>query len=155
MKRILSFFVVILVALFPLELALLNKDCIDSEIKIECKGTVCAIQPTSSNEPVEFEALVFDPKSLNDEPIENSFESSVVRIYYKDEKREKINFVTIKNGNVMTSLNFDDSVGLAQVVTSKLLEYEPFFYLTKTNSDKYWLEESRKKTEKFSDSLKK
>ena len=79
----------LLVALIPLGLALLNKDCIDSEIKIECEGTVCAIQPTSSNEPIEFEALVIDPKSLNDEPIENSFESSVVRIYYKDEKKGK------------------------------------------------------------------
>ncbi len=153
MKNILSFLFVLLVALIPVGLALLNKDCIDSEIKIECEGAVCAIQPTSSNEPIELEALVFDSKSLNGEPIENSFKSSVVRIYYKDEKMEKINFVTIKNGNVMTSLSFDDSVGMAHVVTSKLLGYEPFFYLTKTDSDKYQLKETRKKTEKFSDSL--
>ena len=154
MKNILSFLFVLLVALIPVGLALLNRNCVYSDVKIECKGSVCAIQPSSSNEPIEFEALVIDSKSLNEEPIENSFESSVVRIYYKDEKKEKINFVTIKNGNVMTSLNFDDSVGLAQIVTSKLLGYEPFFYLTKTNSDKYRLEESRKKTEKFSGSLK-
>ena len=113
---------------------------------------MCAIQPKISNEPIEFEALVFNPKSLNGEPIENSFKSSVVRIYYKDEKMEKINFVTIKNGNVMTSLSFDDG-GMTQVVTSKLLGYEPFFYLTKTDFGNYRLEESRKKTEKFSDSL--
>lgn len=152
MKKILSFLFVLLVALIPFGLALLNKNCLDSEIKIECEGYVCAIQPSSSNEPIEFEALVFDPKSLNDEPIENPFESSVVRIYYKDEKMEKINFVTIKNGNVMTSLSFDDG-GMTQVVTSKLLGYEPFFYLTKTDFGNYRLEESRKKTEKFSDSL--
>jgi len=153
MKNILSFLFVLLVALIPVGLALLNKDCIDSEIRIECKGTVCAIQPTSSNEPVEFEALVFDPKSLNDEPIENSFESSVVRVYYKDEKKEKIEFIAIKNGNIMTSMYFADSVGMVQSITSKLLGYEPFFFLTKTNSNKYRLEETRKKTEEYSDSL--
>lgn len=154
MKRLLSFLLVFLVALIPLGLALLNRNCVYSDVKIECEGSVCVIQPTSSNEPIEFETLVFDPKSLNDEPIENSFKSSVVRIYYKDEKKEKINFVTIKNGNVMTSMYFADSVGMVQSITSKLLGYEPFFYLTKTNSDKYRLEESRKKTGKFSDSLK-
>lgn len=153
MKNILSFLFVLLVALIPVGLALLNKDCIDSEIKIECEGTVCAIQPTSSNEPIKFEALVFDPKSLNDEPIENSFESSVVRVYYKDEKKEKIEFIAIKNGNVMTSMYFADSVGMVQSITSKLLGYEPFFFLTKTNSNKYRLEETRKKTEEYSDSL--
>ncbi len=153
MKNILSFLFVLFVALIPVGLALLNKDCIDSEIKIECKGTVCAIQPTSSNEPIKFEALVFDPKSLNDEPIENSFESSVVRVYYKDEKKEKIEFIAIKNGNVMTSMYFADSVGMVQSITSKLLGYEPFFFLTKTNSNKYRLEETRKKTEEYSDSL--
>ena len=152
MKNILSFLFVILVALIPVGLALLNRNCVYSDVKIECEGSVCAIQPKISNEPIEFEALVFDPKSLNDEPIENSFESSVVRIYYKDEKMEKINIVTIKNGNVMTSLSFDDG-GMTQVVTSKLLGYEPFFYLTKTDFGNYRLEESRKKTEKFSDSL--
>ena len=152
MKRLLSFLLVFLVALIPLGLALLNRNCVYSDVKIECEGSVCVIQPTSSNEPIEFETLVFDPKSLNDEPIENPFESSVVRIYYKDEKMEKINFVTIKNGNVMTSLSFDDG-GMTQVVTSKLLGYEPFFYLTKTDFGNYRLEESRKKTEKFSDSL--
>lgn len=153
MKNILSFLFVLLVALIPVGLALLNKDSIDSEIKIECEGHVCAIQPKSSNEPIEFEALVFDPKSLNDEPIENSFESSVVRVYYKDEKKEKIEFIAIKNGNVMTSMYFADSVGMVQSITSKLLGYEPFFFLTKTNSNKYQLKETRKKTEKFSDSL--
>lgn len=153
MKNILSFLFVILVALIPVGLALLNRNCVYSDVKIECKGTVCAIQPTSSNEPIEFEALVFDPKSLNDEPIENSFESSVVRIYYKDEKREKIEFVAIKNGNIMTSLYFADSVGMVQSITSKILGYEPFFFLTKTNSNKYRLEEIRKRTEKLSDSL--
>ena len=152
MKNILSFLFVLLVALIPVGLALLYKNSLDSEIKIECEGHVCAIQPKSSNEPIELEALIFDSKSLNDEPIENPFESSVVRIYYKDEKMEKINFVTIKNGNVMTSLSFDDG-GMTQVVTSKLLGYEPFFYLTKTDFGNYRLEESRKKTEKFSDSL--
>ena len=153
MNNILSFLFVLLVALIPVGLALLNKDCIDSEIKIECEGAVCAIQPTSSNEPIEFEALVFNPKSLNGEPIENSFKSSVVRIYYKDEKMEKINFVTIKNGNVMTSLSFDDSVGMAHVVTSKLLGYEPFFYLTKTDFGNYRLEKSRKNEDERLDSL--
>lgn len=152
MKNILSFLFVLLVALIPVGLALLNKNGLDSEIKIECEGYVCAIQPSSSNEPIEFEALVIDSKSLNEEPIENSFESSVVRIYYKDENKEKIFFVTIKNGNVMTSLSFDD-VGMTQVVTSKLLGYEPFFFLTKTDSGNYRLEVSRKKSEKFSDSL--
>ncbi len=97
--------------------------------------------------------MVFDPKSLNDEPIENPFESSVVRIYYKDEKMEKINIVTIKNGNVMTSLSFDDSVGMAHVVTSKLLGYEPFFYLTKTDFGNYRLEKSRKNEDERLDSL--
>ena len=153
MKNILSFLFVLLVALIPVGLALLNRNCVYSDVKIECEGAVCAIQPTSSNEPIEFEALVFNPKSLNGEPIENSFKSSVVRIYYKDEKMEKINFVTIKNGNVMTSMYFADSVGMVQSITSKLLGYEPFFYLTKTDSDKYQLKETRKKTEKFSDSL--
>lgn len=153
MKNILSFLFVLLVALIPVGLALLNRNCVYSDVKIECEGAVCAIQPTSSNEPIEFEALVFNPKSLNGEPIENSFKSSVVRIYYKDEKMKKINFVTIKNGNVMTSLSFDDSVGMVQSITSKLLGYEPFFFLTKTNSNKYQLKETRKKTEKFSDSL--
>lgn len=152
MKNILSFLFVLLVALIPVGLALLNRNCVYSDVKIECEGAVCAIQPTSSNEPIEFEALVFDPKSLNGEPIESSFKSSVVRIYYKDEKMEKINFVTIKNGNVMTSLSFDDG-GMTQVVTSKLLGYEPFFYLTKTDFGNYRLEKSRKKSEKFSDSL--
>ena len=152
MKNILSFLFVLLVALIPVGLALLNRNCVYSDVKIECEGSVCAIQPKISNEPIEFEALVFNPKSLNGEPIENSFKSSVVRIYYKDEKMEKINFVTIKNGNVMTSLSFDDG-GMTQVVTSKLLGYEPFFYLTKTDFGNYRLEESRKKTEKFSDSL--
>ena len=52
----------------------------------------------------------------------------------------------------MTSLSFDD-VGMTQVVTSKLLGYEPFFFLTKTDSGNYRLEVSRKKSEKFSDSL--
>lgn len=154
MKRILYFLLVILVALLPLGLALLNRNCVYSDVKIECEGSVCVIQPTSSNEPIEFEALVFDPKSLNDEPIENSFESSVVRIYYKDEKKEKIEFVSIKNGNVMTSLYFADSVGMVQSITSKLLGYEPFFFLSQTQSGKYRLEETRKKTGKFSDSLK-
>ena len=153
MKNILSFLFVLLVALIPVGLALLNRNCVYSDVKIECEGAVCAIQPTSSNEPIEFEALVFNPKSLNGEPIENPFKSSVVRIYYKDEKMEKINFVTIKNGNVMTSMYFADSVGMVQSITSKLLGYEPFFYLTKTDSDKYQLKETRKKTEKFSDSL--
>ena len=148
-----SFLIVILVALLPLGLAMLNKNRFDSEIKIECEGSVCAIQPKISNEPIEFEALVFDPKSLNGEPIENSFKSSVVRIYYKDEKMEKINFVTIKNGNVMTSLSFDDSVGMAHVVTSKLLGYEPFFYLTKTDFGNYRLEEIRKNEDERLDSL--
>ncbi len=153
MKNILSFLFVLLVALIPVGLALLNKDCIDSEIKIECEGFVCAIQPKISNEPIEFEALVFNPKSLNGEPIENSFKSSIVRIYYKDEKMEKINFVTIKNGNVMTSLSFDDSVGMAHVVTSKLLGYEPFFILNKAYSGKYRLEEIRKNEDERLDSL--
>ena len=143
MNNILSFLFVLLVALIPVGLALLNRNCVYSDVKIECEGSVCAIQPKISNEPIEFEALVFDPKSLNGEPIENSFKSSVVRIYYKDEKMEKINFVTIKNGNVMTSLSFDDW-GMTQVVTSKLLGYEPFFYLTKTDFGNYRLEESRK-----------
>ena len=153
MKRMQSFLIVILVALLPLGLAMLNKNRFDSETKIECEGSVCAIQPKISNEPIEFEALVFDPKSLNDEPIENPFELSVVRIYYKDEKMEKINFVTIKNGNVMTSLSFDDSVGMAHVVTSKLLGYEPFFYLTKTDFGNYRLEEIRKNEDERLDSL--
>lgn len=153
MKNILSFLFVLLVALIPVGLALLNRNCVYSDVKIECEGAVCAIQPTSSNEPIEFEALVFNPKSLNGEPIENSFKSSVVRIYYKDEKMEKINFVTIKNGNVMTSLSFDDSVGMAHVVTSKLLEYEPFFYLTKTDFGNYRLEKSRKNEDERLDSL--
>ena len=113
---------------------------------------MCAIQPKISNEPIEFEALVFNPKSLNGEPIENSFKSSVVRIYYKDEKMEKINIVTIKNGNVMTSLSFDDG-GMTQVVTSKLLGYEPFFYLTKTDFSNYRLEKSRKNEDERLDSL--
>lgn len=152
MKNILSFLFVLFVALIPVGLALLNRNCVYSDVKIECEGSVCAVQPKISNEPIELEALVFNPKSLNDEPIENSFESSVVRIYYKDENKEKIFFVTIKNGNVMTSLSFDD-VGMTQVVTSKLLGYEPFFFLTKTDSGNYRLEVSRKKSEKFSDSL--
>ena len=133
-------------------LALLNRNCVYSNVKIECEGAVCAIQPTSSNEPIQFEALVFNPKSLNGESIENSFKSSVVIIYYKDEKMEKINFVTIKNGNVMTSLSFDDG-GMTQVVTSKLLGYEPFFYLTKTDFGNYRLEEIRKNEDKRLDSL--
>ena len=152
MKNILSFLFVLLVALIPVGLALLNRNCVYSDVKIECEGAVCAIQPTSSNEPIEFEALVFNPKSLNGEPIENSFKSSVVRIYYKDEKMEKINFVTIKNGNVMTSLSFDDG-GMTQVVTSKLLGYEPFFYLTKTDFGNYRLEKSRKNADERLDSL--
>ena len=153
MKNILSFLFVLLVALIPVGLALLNRNCVYSDVKIECEGAVCAIQPTSSNEPIEFEALVFNPKSLNGEPIENPFKSSVVRIYYKDEKMEKINFVTIKNGNVMTSLSFDDSVGMAHVVTSKLLGYEPFFILNKAYSGKYRLEEIRKNEDERLDSL--
>lgn len=152
MNNILSFLFVLLVALIPVGLALLNRNCVYSDVKIECEGSVCAIQPKISNEPIEFEALVFDPKSLNGEPIENSFKSSVVRIYYKDEKMEKINFVTIKNGNVMTSLSFDDW-GMTQVVTSKLLGYEPFFYLTKTDFGNYRLEESRKNEDERLDSL--
>jgi hypothetical protein len=152
MKNILSFLFVLLVALIPVGLALLNRNCVYSDVKIECEGSVCAIQPTSSNEPIEFEALVFNPKSLNGEPIENSFKSSVVRIYYKDEKMEKINFVTIKNGNVMTSLSFDDG-GMTQVVTSKLLGYEPFFILNKAYSGKYRLEEIRKNEDERLDSL--
>ncbi len=152
MKNILSFLFVLLVALIPVGLALLNRNCVYSDVKIECEGAVCAIQPTSSNEPIQFEALVFNPKSLNCEPIENSFKSSVVRIYYKDEKMEKINFVTIKNGNVMTSLSFDDG-GMTQVVTSKLLGYEPFFYLTKTDFGNYRLEKSRKNEDERLDSL--
>lgn len=153
MKKILSFLFVLLVALIPVGLALLNRNCVYSDVKIECEGSVCAIQPKISNEPIKFEALVFDPKSLNDEPIENSFESSVVRVYYKDEKKEKIEFIAIKNGNVMTSMYFADSVGMVQSITSKLLGYEPFFFLTKTNSNKYRLEETCKKTEEYSDSL--
>jgi hypothetical protein len=43
----------------------------------------------------------------------------------------------------MTSLSFDDG-GMTQVVTSKLLGYEPFFYLTKTDFGNYRLEKSRK-----------
>ena len=152
MNNILSFLFVLLVALIPVGLALLNRNCVYSDVKIECEGSVCAIQPTSSNEPIEFEALVFNPKSLNGEPIENPFKSSVVRIYYKDEKMEKINFVTIKNGNVMTSLSFDDG-GMTQVVTSKLLGYEPFFYLTKTDFGNYRLEEIRKNEDERLDSL--
>ena len=152
MNNILSFLFVLLVALIPVGLALLNRNCVYSDVKIECEGSVCAIQPKISNEPIEFEALVFDPKSLNGEPIENSFKSSVVRIYYKDEKMEKINFVTIKNGNVMTSLSFDDW-GMTQVVTSKLLGYEPFFYLTKADFGNYRLEESRKNEDERLDSL--
>ena len=53
----------------------------------------------------------------------------------------------------MTSLSFDDSVGMANVVTSKLLGYEPFFILNKAYSGKYRLEKIRKRTEKLSDSL--
>jgi hypothetical protein len=152
MKNILSFLFVLLVALIPVGLALLNRNCVYSDVKIECEGSVCAVQPKISNEPIEFEALVFNPKSLNGEPIENSFKSSVVRIYYKDEKMEKINFVTIKNGNVMTSLSFDDG-GMTQVVTSKLLGYEPFFILNKAYSGKYRLEEIRKNEDERLDSL--
>jgi hypothetical protein len=92
MKNILSFLFVLLVALIPVGLALLNRNCVYSDVKIECEGSVCAVQPKISNEPIEFEALVIDPKSLNDEPIEKPFESSVVRIYYKDEKMEKNKF---------------------------------------------------------------
>ena len=66
---------------------------------------------------------------------------------------EKINFVTIKNGNVMTSLSFDDSVGMANVVTSKLLGYEPFFILNKAYSGKYRLEKIRKNEDERLDSL--
>jgi len=69
-------------------------------------------------------------------------------------KKEKIEFVSIKNGNVMTSLYFADSVGMVQSITSKLLGYEPFFFLSQTQFGKYRLEETRKKTVKFSDSLK-
>ena len=156
MKQLLSFLLVVFVALIPLGLAFLNEDRFDSErnskTKIECKESVCAIQHTSLNDPIEFEALVFNPKTLNDEPIKNSFASSVVRIYYQDEKKEKVFIVTVKNGNVMTSLSFDD-VGMIQVVTSKLLGYEPFFFLTKNDSGNYRLEETRKKTEDHSDSL--
>ncbi len=43
MNNILSFLFVLLVALIPVGLALLNRNCVYSDVKIECEGAVCAI----------------------------------------------------------------------------------------------------------------
>ena len=103
-----------------------------------CEGQMCIIQPQNSNEPLKFEALTINPQILNG-PINNEFESSVIRISYKDEQRKKIEFISIKNGNIITTLFFDTSIGSLQAASSKLLGFEPFFILNKKDSNYYLL----------------
>ena len=115
-----------------------NQSEADFKHKVYCEGLMCIIQPQNSSEPLKFEALTFNPKALKEHE-NNNFESSVIRIYYKDEERKKIEFISIKNGNIITTLFFDDSIGSLQAASSKLLGYEPFFILSKNDSNRYFL----------------
>ncbi len=116
-----------------------SKDNVYLNNKILCEKRVCVIQSLNSNEPVEFETMTISPEPLKGKIIENFFESSVIRIYYKDEKKEKIEFISVKNGDILTSMMFDDSLGMVQAVSSKKIGKEPFFTLLRNDSNKYYL----------------
>lgn len=115
-----------------------NENDVIAGLNFFCEGQVCIVQPKNSNEPLELEAYTINPKALKGY-VDNYFESSVIRIYYKDEQRKKIEFISIKNGNIMTTLFFDDSIGTLQASSSKLLGYDPFFILNKNDSNHYYL----------------